>query len=195
MFVLYMWSALLQRWLLMSFLPTLFGLQYILIVILLSMGFGEKMKNFVAISTRDVSEPYSLLPVWEHDSNIYHYIRLWLLYCLLSFNFCTKPKGYNICSYLLNGLPIAAGTTWEYRNDICVRFLFACSLSISSFWCLIEPVCHSDWYLVSVHRSEKYIAVAHFALALLNLSSSCSECSGKGFFSYCFYFFSGLRVI
>lgn len=63
--------------------------------------------------------------------------------------------------------------------DFCLLVLYQFP---SSFWRLIELVCHSDWYLVSVHRSEKYIAVAHFALALLNLSSSCSEWSRKVFF-------------
>lgn len=71
-------------------------------------------------------------------------------------------------------------------NDNCVRFLLLVLYQfLSSFWCLIELVCHSDWYLLCVHRSEKYIIVDCFFLALLNLSGSCSECRRKIFFFLC----------
>lgn len=150
----------------------------------------EKTMNFVLTSAKEVSKSYSLLLLWDHDNNTCHCVGL----SLVSFNFCRKFKVYNMCSYLLHGFPVAGGTAQAYRNDICMRFLLLVLYQFpSSFRCLIEAVCHSYWYSVSVNRSEKYIAVAHFTLALLNLSISCSECSIV--FWYCFNFFSGLRVI
>lgn len=104
------------------------------------------------------------------------------------FNFCTKLKGRNICSYLLNGLPVAAGMTQAYGTDICVTFLLLFLYPfLSSFWCLIEPMCHSDQLLLSVHRSEKYIGVLNLCLFCSTCPVAAQDMSGSFIFSYFFF--------
>lgn len=175
----------------MSFLSMLFGLQYILIMIRMSMCFGEKMMNFMLTYLLKkflnlihycLSENMTVIPVIVFGHLLYllifvenwKYITSALICCMVSQLLVAQHRHIEMIS------------VW----DFCLLVLYQFP---SSFWCLIEAVCHSYWCLVSVHRSEKYIAVAHFTLALLNLSISCSECSGV--FWYHFNFFSGLKVI
>lgn len=83
---------------------------------------------YTAWITARLNRDIAVNGLWRKDNelrkflNLLHYcvfenmtvisiIMLGYGFCIVCLNFCTKLKGCNIRSYLLNGLPVAAGMT------------------------------------------------------------------------------------